>query len=151
MDETQVRINNKPVKVIARKEADNVFIQELLTNFKEGFTTIATCSIKKKFTLYVLAKGRTERCTFKFHYEGMESEVFSSSTGWNTTDVMEDYLEWLSLQMNREPFVLIGEYLELLNEYCEGLLFINISKVMNSFRRKDILTLYLSFKKLGIK
>ena len=70
MDETHIRLDNSPRSVIARRGQDGVIVYRSLKNEKEGFTAIGTCTSVKKFPLIIIVKGKKNKCTKKFDFEG---------------------------------------------------------------------------------
>jgi hypothetical protein len=59
-----------------------------------------------KLPLWILAKGRTQRCLKKF---GQHENVICRQTvaGWTTEPMMLEYLEWLSAEANGEKICLV--------------------------------------------
>ena len=110
MDETHINLNNYSPKTIAKKGAQDVTIDVANKNDKAGTTYIGTIAMDPsvRFPLYLVAKGKTEKCEKKYNNtDRLRSEMDHSSSGWCTVDVMSRYLHWLSDCMGGKPFALV--------------------------------------------
>lgn len=110
MDETFVHVCCPPSKVIGRKGAENVpsFINE---DEKSGFTCLTTISFGGTILEPIfLTKGNQENSEMQFgeawNYEN-DIKIMKSETGWATSEVMCQYIKWLSEQVNNEPCCLV--------------------------------------------
>ncbi|MBR4634431.1 hypothetical protein IKO50_05835 [bacterium] len=111
MDETQVLLNNFNKKTIAIKGQKTVTVEKDFVDLKAGTTYIGTISMDptQKFPLYCIAKGLSPVCEEKYGNEMFTDKCVMdhSKSGWCTVDVMQRYLNWISLVMNKEPFALV--------------------------------------------
>ena len=112
LDESFINTFNPPSKQIAfRGQATVKFAHDKL-NVKEGTTYLATVTMDPsvRIPLFIVAKGKTELCHQKYEFEEEEETedyIFHSLNGWTTCNVMMEYLEWISKQMNEEPIALL--------------------------------------------
>lgn len=110
MDETQVLLNNSPSTTIAKKGQKDVAINKSYVDPKIGTTYIATISMdpQRRFPLYAIAKGKSEVCQRKYcNTDPTKCQMDNSESGWDTVEVMENYLNWLSEEMQYKKFALV--------------------------------------------
>jgi hypothetical protein len=105
-DETCWKIYMGPKKVIAEKGTDTVKLQAT-TGEKLSLTAFGVISAAgEKLPLWVIAKGKTERSLRKFGE--IPGVVFKfSESGWATEQLILEFIEWLSVQVNEEPCMVI--------------------------------------------
>ena len=105
-DETSWCLCLSPHKVLAEKGIETVKIKQQAGE-KQRLTAFGSITCDgKKLPLWVLAKGKTERCLEKL---GNHPEVVMrySENVWTTESVMIDYLRWLHQQLDERPACLI--------------------------------------------
>ena len=101
MDETSWKLAYFGQLTWAKKGAREVKITANY-NIKDSFTCLATISADTsgsvKLPLFLIAKGKQERCHQQFGRikEAFEdTEIYHSESGWSNVDVMSAYLRWL--------------------------------------------------------
>ena len=101
MDETAWKLAYFGQLTWAKKGAREVRITANY-NIKDSFTCLATITADpssiSKLPLFLVAKGKQERCHKQFNnikevFPG--TEIYHSESGWSNVDVMAKYLEWL--------------------------------------------------------
>jgi hypothetical protein len=105
-DETCWKIFYGPRRVLAPKGCEAVKLKSL-TGEKQSVTAFgAISSAGDKLPLWIVTKGRTNRVFAKF---GSHPDVIFkfSDSGWATENQIEEYLEWLSERIGKEPCLLI--------------------------------------------
>ena len=116
MDETCWRIINGTLKTLQRKGTDNVIIN-LECDPKLSVSVITTISASgEKFPLWVIATGKSgaER-KFRDNLRAAASDrrlplIFChTDNGWATTELMKEYLKWLSERVNGRKCHLIWD------------------------------------------
>ena len=60
-----------------------------------------------RIPLYCVAKGKTNQCESKYENNDKLCRMDHSASGWTTTEVMIDYIDWLYQEMDSEPFALV--------------------------------------------
>jgi hypothetical protein len=107
MDETCWRLFEAPGGMLAEKGTGTVKLTSKM-NEKTSFTAIGAISAAGgKLPLWILAKGRTQRCEQKF---GTHPNVLVSHTdsGWVTENLVVASIQWLSREIaNGSPCALI--------------------------------------------
>ena len=116
IDETAWRIVNGKLKTIARRGTDSVTIESALNIEKACVTAIAACNRNGDcLPLWVLAKGKTQRCERRYR-ESIELKHFLASerlvidhteNGWSDKSLMLRYLAWLRALYPRDPLCVI--------------------------------------------
>ena len=105
-DETSWRLAQTPNLIIAEKGAETVkLIKDV--NEKLSITALGTITAEgEKLPMWIVTKGTTVR-SFKKLGQHPSLIYKHSKSGWVTSKVMDEYLEWLSAKFNGEKCVLI--------------------------------------------
>jgi hypothetical protein len=107
MDETSWKLYAAPRKVLAEKGSNTLKLKSSRSE-KESFTALGAIKADgTKLPLWVIAKGRTEKCEQKYgEHEG--TIVNHSPNGWATEPLIIEYLNWIDLDaVDGEPCVLV--------------------------------------------
>ena len=110
MDETSVKTQNFPSKVISKKGKDDTFTELTGMNDKEATTFLGAISYdpNQKIPLGIISKGKTHVCEKKFGLKPNCKEFIAhTKSGWTSSEVIIKYLNWLKPQIKREKFALI--------------------------------------------
>ena len=103
VDETCWRVVNGRLKTLATRGQDEVLVKSE-GNPKTDVTVICACSrAGDRLPLYMLAKGKTPKCTERYkesphlrrYFASHDLVIDFSPTGWSTHEVMKRYLKWL--------------------------------------------------------
>lgn len=103
VDETCWRVVNGRLKTLATRGQDEVIVTSD-GNPKTDVTVICACSrAGDRLPLYMVAKGKTEKCTKRYkesphlrrHFASHDLVIDFSSKGWSTHEVMKRFLKWL--------------------------------------------------------
>jgi hypothetical protein len=76
---------------------------------KANFSSFATITADvSKLPLILIGKGKTNRCHKQFGtHPAYTYDVWHSPSGWSTTDLMKQYVNWLRAQIPDEPLCLM--------------------------------------------
>ena len=109
MDETFINVFNNPIKAIVRKGQSTVSIIKDKLDKKEGTTYISTISMdaSARLPLFIIARGGTHVCERKFKLDRDNDEISHTKNGWTTADLMVEYLQFLSNQVDGQPCALL--------------------------------------------
>ena len=103
VDETSWKLINGRLRTIARRGAEDVVLHTGADPRADITAIAACCKSGEKLPLWVLATGKTAKCTEKFtkspvlrHYITSKLLIVHYSVkGWATSSVMIEYLKWL--------------------------------------------------------
>ena len=110
MDETSVKTENFPTKLISEKGKDDVYVEKDKLNEKEATTFLGAICFdpSKRIPLGIISKGKTKVSEKKFGLTKKSPEFIGhTKSGWTSSDVIVRYLRWLKKQMKSDKFALI--------------------------------------------
>ena len=106
-DETSWQISPNSLKTWAETGSQNIQIH-VNGNPKDSITVLATITADgTKCPLFIVAKGKTERCEESqlgdtaYHFRS------HSENGWSTTETFQEYLHYISNLYNNQPLHLL--------------------------------------------
>ena len=117
IDETCWRLVNGRLRTLAVRGQDEVDVK-CGADPKSDITVICGCSRSgDRLPIYLLAKGKTPRCTQRFrdspqlrtYFASNDLVVDFSPTGWSTHEVMLRYLKWLRNLVKNRPFFVLWD------------------------------------------
>ena len=116
IDETCLRVVNGKIKTIAIRGSQDVAVN---TNFdmKQALTVVAACSCEgKKMPLFVLLKGKTEKCEEKLrqdkrlrHFVGSSLHIDHTEKGWSNHEFAQRYLKALSNHLQKRSMCVLWD------------------------------------------
>lgn len=109
MDETAWRLFNGQLLTLTRRGVDEVNPCDARVDDKANFTVLCTITLDgQKLPPWVIVKGRTDRCEDSYRNDprlrsvlGKKLFLTHSDSGWSTSEVMKQYLEWLAEEHTR--------------------------------------------------
>jgi hypothetical protein len=111
-DEGHWKVIMPPKRTITNKGGESVSIN-VEGDRKAGFTIMGTISSEgDRFPLFMIAKGKTERCHKQLGaHPSYEYKIVHSPSGWMTNDCFVEYLIWIrSLIPSKKIHLVVDQY-----------------------------------------